>query len=343
MATNNKDNCKTATSWVEEDPPHIPHKSIASNDNNNDNITTYDDVDDTYIQSSAATCPPLIKLQFYGMCCPFLETEEEHDARDGYSNLQNYPITWYRKKLLSDVANDVKGIAPTRASGLINGIGQLFSGSGVGGDTTASHTSSGSSTNKQHTKQQNDSHSIPMTYVGVMATISIIDTDDHGPIIQIRSLDGWNDPTNIAAQKAVNDYLTSGVPWWDNETFRDTPPTKIIPLYMVDKIASGWSITNDGTAGGVKLYGAPQSKGLFSSNTGPELLRFDTLGGGGSTISDALYSSGKPTEPNKYSDKIILQLRSLIDWNRGRMARDIKRGKVGVAPKSNSPGYVTMS
>ena len=31
---------------------------------------------DEYIQSSAATCPPLVKLQFYGMCCPFIESEE---------------------------------------------------------------------------------------------------------------------------------------------------------------------------------------------------------------------------------------------------------------------------
>ena len=34
------------------------------------------DNDDEYIQSSAATCPPLVKLQFYGMCCPFIESEE---------------------------------------------------------------------------------------------------------------------------------------------------------------------------------------------------------------------------------------------------------------------------
>ena len=34
------------------------------------------DNNDEYIQSSAATCPPLVKLQFYGLCCPFIESEE---------------------------------------------------------------------------------------------------------------------------------------------------------------------------------------------------------------------------------------------------------------------------
>ena len=42
------------------------------------------------------------------MCCPFIETEEEHEQE---------PITWYRKKLLSDYSY----LAPS-AGGFIDGL-----------------------------------------------------------------------------------------------------------------------------------------------------------------------------------------------------------------------------
>jgi len=214
-------NDSEAASW--EDPPHII-PSVSVNANNKDTTKTdADDEDDTYIQATAATCPPLVKLQFYGMCCPFIETEEEYDARIGYSNLQNYPVTWYRKQVCSDFTNDAKGIAPS----LIDGIGQLFKSGG------ASNYSSKSSSKQQ----QHDGTSITMSFVGVMATLTIVDTDNHGPVLQIRSLDGWNDPTNEAAQNAVKEYITNGKPWWEDECVRDKPPSKVIPLYMIDKVA----------------------------------------------------------------------------------------------------------
>ena len=76
------------------------------------------------------------------------------------------------------------------------------------------------------------------------------------------------------------------------------PPSKVIPLYMIDKVASGFSLIGDSTAGGVKLYGTPTSKGFLSGSAAPELLRFDTLGGGGNSWSDdAPWLSGKPNEP----------------------------------------------
>jgi len=286
-----------------------PPCTVAGPNSDNGNNSTSDDA---YTPSSILSCPPLIHLQAYGFCCPFIETEEEHDARIGVTHLQNYPITWYRKKLLEDVAKDVKGVVPSAAGGLLDGLGQMF----------------GSNGKKHH---------IPMTYVGVPATLSIVDTDDHGPVIAIRTLE-MNDPSNSAAKDAINNYLTTGKPWWEDPIIKDKAPSKVIPFYMVDKVASGWSMTNDSTAGGVKLYSTASSKG-FLSGLGPELLRFDTLGGGGNTLRD----SPKPDEPNKYSDKIIVQLKSLVDWNRRRMARGIKHGTMGVAPKSTSPGYVAMT
>ena len=262
------------------------------------------------------------------MNIPWTSQYTEHDAREGYSNLQNYPITWYRKKLISDLANDAKQLAPN-ASQLIDGIGQLFR----SGSTTSNNSS------KRQQQNKHDGTSIPMTHVGVLATITVVDTDDHGPVIQIRTLDNDN-PSNQPAQNAIREYMTNGKPWWEDPCIRDQPPSKVIPLYMVDKVASGgWSFSSDPTSGGVKLLAAPESKGFLSS-AGPELLRFDTLGGGGSTLSDAIWSSSKPNEPNKYADKVIVQLKSLVDWNRRRMAKDIKRGRVGVAPKSTGTGYV---
>ena len=83
------------------------------------------------------------------------------------------------------------------------------------------------------------------------------------------------------------------------------------------------------------------------SGFGPELLRFDTLGGGGNeTFGDVMQGATRRAdnnEPYKHSDKVIVQLKSLIDWNRRRMARDIKHGNVTVAPKAVGPGYVAMT
>lgn len=260
-----------------------------------------------YEPSSLTSCPPLLRLQAYGFCCPFLETEEEHDARVCVNHLQNYPITWYREKMLEDVANDVNRVVGSSTTGekIMGGINQMFGG--------------------------NAKKRIPMSYVGVPATLSVVDTDNHGPIIEIRTLDMKN-------PSVVNDYITSGKPWWEDQSLKDKPPSKIVPMYMVDKVASGWSVTGDSTAGGVKIYAAPPSKG-FLSGLGPELLRFDTLGGGGSSLMD----KPEPNEPNKYSGKVILQLKSLVAWNRRRMARGIKQGTMGVVPKPNSPGYVAMA
>jgi len=45
---------------------------------------------------TAATRPPPMRLQYYGLCCPFFETDEEHD----------HPIAWYRKKRAEEVVVD---------------------------------------------------------------------------------------------------------------------------------------------------------------------------------------------------------------------------------------------
>mmetsp|Transcript_13335 Transcript_13335/g.24150 ORF Transcript_13335/g.24150 Transcript_13335/m.24150 type:complete len:131 (-) Transcript_13335:20-412(-) len=60
---------------------------------------------------------------------------------------------------------------------------------------------------------------IPMSYVGVPAILSVVNTDNHGPIIEIRSLD-MNNPSNSSI---VNDYLTSGKPWWEDTSLRNKP------------------------------------------------------------------------------------------------------------------------
>ncbi|KAL9182162.1 hypothetical protein ACHAXT_012814 [Thalassiosira profunda] len=267
-----------------------------------------------YTPSSLAACPPLARLQAYGLCCPFLETEEDHDARDCVNTLQNYPITWYRKKRVEDVTNDVRGAVPS-SGGIMKGLGAMLGGTGKA--------------------------EIPMAYVGVPATLTVVDTEEHGPLIEVRALE-TNDPDDAEARDVLHKFVTEGKPWWEDPIIKDSAPSKVIPVYIIDQVAAGWSLTGDATAGGVKLHAAPKEKGFLHSGTGPELLRFDTLGGGGSLLGKA-FGPVKTDEPNKHSDKIIVQLRSLIDWNRTRMAKEIQKGNVAVAPKSSSPGYVAMS
>jgi hypothetical protein len=280
--------------------------------NNTSKITPHTTTDDLeYTQSSLTSCPPLLGLQAYGLCCPFLETEEEHDARTGIHNLQSYPITWYRKKLLRDVAKNVaRDVKKTNRQagnfidGIVANVDKLLGASMRGAN--------------------DDGGSIPMTYVGVPATLTVIDTEEHGPILRVQAVEDAGDGDR--REQSLDGKL-------DHEL-----PCKIIPLSAIDTICTGWSLINDSTAGGIKLFGFPQSNSMFGGS-GEELLRFDTLGGGGNVMSDTLFPV-KAEEPNKYSDKVICQLRSLVDWNRRRIADDVKRGRVRVE-QTGASSYVT--
>ncbi|KAL7537738.1 hypothetical protein ACHAWF_005880 [Thalassiosira exigua] len=272
----------------------------------------------SYEPPSVLSCPPLLQLQMYGLCCPFIETEEEHDARIGASHLQNYPITWYRKKLLEDVAKDVKdlgdvvedGVAPM-GSGcnvreLMQGLGQLL-------------------------RCGDKKDEILTEFVAVPAIMSIVDTNNHGPVIEIRALE-VHDQSDAKARNAVNDHVTGGRPWWEDPALKEKAPSKVIPLYMVDKVSTAWSINNETTAGDVRLYATPTSKG-FLSWPGPELLRFDTVGGG--TMGGIAMER---QDPNTRIDNVIITLTSLVDWNRRRIFQDIKHGKAGIVLNANSQG-----
>ena len=189
-----------------------------------------------------------------------------------------------------------------------------------------------------------------MTYVGVLATMSVVDTDAHGPVIQIRALDDGRggSSSSSASEASVREYVATGRPWW--EDLRERPPSAVVPLYMVDAVASGWNLTGGGwnTGGVVRLYASPSpspsppGSGFLGemmtamtggAGTGRELLRFDPLSRGRGDF-----------EPNEGVDDVIVQLRSLVDWNRRRMARDIEEGRAIAVPKSPaSPGYVAMS
>lgn len=311
-------------------------------------VTTVEEDDAASIPShdnlytpSTSPCSPLVQLQMYGMCCPFLETEEEHDARIGAHHLQSYPIIWYRTKRVRDVARDVRGgidNVSKEAGGIFGGIVTNF--------------------DRLMGKNSPSSASLPMTYVGVPSLLSIIDSEDHGPVIEIRAkeeLDGGktdslsNSDTQDEKREAKIGHATISIqqaepaprPWWEEPELKSSPPAKVIPLYLIDKVTCGYSLFGDATAGGIKLFGAPPANtGMFSS--GAELLRFDTLGGGGNVLSDWLFPI-KAEEPNKYSNKVIDQLKSLVAWNRRRIANDIEQGKARIAPKGNGGDGLVVS
>jgi len=49
--------------------------------------------------------------------------------------------------------------------------------------------------------------------------------------------------SNKQQQPQLKEYITNGKPWWEDECVRDKPPSKVLPLYMIDKVASGKSHT----------------------------------------------------------------------------------------------------
>lgn len=259
----------------------------------------YEAVGPAYSSPDITSCPPLVQLRAYGICCPFFETEEDQEARVGAQLLTNYPITWYRKQTVIESVSDDEEDNETNndhssregggfIDGLVTSVDKLF-----GKDTTSS------------------------VYYGVPATLSIIDTEQCGPLIKVQATSMGNDED-----------------CWDDE-HSDTQnnqtrrlPSISIPLHLVDSVSAGWSLIGDNTQGGIKLFARkPQSAGLLGLNSGEELLRFDTHGGGGDDWSEAVLPV-KSTEPNEYADRIITRLRALIAWNRKRMADDVQQGKI---------------
>mmetsp|Transcript_19653 Transcript_19653/g.32224 ORF Transcript_19653/g.32224 Transcript_19653/m.32224 type:complete len:268 (+) Transcript_19653:73-876(+) len=246
----------------------------------------YETVGPAYTSPGIASCPPLLQLRAYGICCPFFETEEDHEARVGAQILTNYPITWYRKQVFAGVSSGGGDENATNnhsalegggfIDGLVTGVDKLF----------VSNKSS--------------------MYCGVPATLSIIDTEQCGPLIKVKAI---------------------GVVGKEN-THATRLPSISIPLHLVDSVSAGWSLIGDNTEGGIKLFARKQlSNGLLGINSGEEILRFDTLGGGGDDWSEAVLPA-KLTEPNEHVDKIIARLRALIAWNRKRMTADVQQGKI---------------
>ena len=239
------------------------------------------------------SCSPLVKLQAYGICCGIFESEEDREARVGAQLLNNYPITWYRevpKQVVDDDDVDdsqentnkadnhaAEGGAGGFIDGLVTSVDKMFFG----------------------TKDKRKA-----SYYGIPATLSIIDTEQCGPVILVKAID---------IDK--------------REPGSGSPPSISIPLYLVDTVSAGWSLVGDNTQGGVKLFARKDSSPL--GRGAEELLRFDALGGGGDDWSETVFPK-KSTEPNEHADRIIARLRALIDWNRNRLADDVREGKVNV-------------
>jgi hypothetical protein len=277
---------------------------------------------DEYTSPPLTSCPPLTALQTYGICCPFLESEDEHDARTCIQNLQHYPIVWYRSLKMGEITNGItQGVVRgAEAVGVDRGTSTTVvqsAGSFIDGMLGTVDKLLGTST-----KNVNKAH-VPLTLVGVKAELSVVDTEEFGPVILVRQIQENDNDSKCSSHDNDADQLNN------NNALDSTQqlPTTIIPLCKIHNICPGYSILNDPTAGGIKLYSRPNS---FLSS-GEELLRFDTLGGEGtSLLSGSLFPTSK-VKPNEFSDSVMEQLRSLVEWNRRRVARDVKKGRLEVS------------
>ena len=264
------------------------------------------------------SCSPLIKLQAYGICCGIFESEEDREARVGAQLLNNYPITWYREVLKQvdddddvddsqDNANKSDNHAESGGGGFIDGlvtsVDKMFFG----------------------TKDKRKA-----SYYGIAATLSIIDTEQCGPVILVKATDIDIDKREPATSSSSATNSNKNKDWWEEQSEETSsgggPPSISIPLYLVDTVSAGWSLVGDNTQGGVKLFARKDSSLGRGAN---ELLRFDALGGGGDDWSETVFPK-KSTEPNEHADRIIARIRALIDWNRKRLADDVREGKVNV-------------
>jgi hypothetical protein len=109
---------------------------------------------------------------------------------------------------------------------------------------------------------------------------------------------------------------------------RDRPPSAVMPLYMVDKVAL--SRTGEGA---MWLHAVPlQSRaggfmGRMMTGCSPrqELLRFNPL---------LTTHHSNNLGLNKDANGVIVWSRLLVDWNRRRLVREIKKGRAIIVPRN---------
>jgi len=183
---------------------------------------------------------------------------------------------------------------------------------------------------------------IPMVYVGVSATLSVVDTANYGPAIKVVSTEVMEERSASGASTLGNDVDGA----LSDKSSKNAQ--KIIPLSQIDNVSAGWSLLNDPTAGGIRLTSVPSAGGGFFQNVtgGEELLRFDTLGGGG----NAFQPHKVGVKPNEYVDEVLGYLRNLVEWNRWRIEkkrerREKREGKDRrrIGEQDDSDGYISMS
>lgn len=272
-----------------------------------------------YTTQPITSCPPISQLQAYGFCCPFAISDEESDAKDCINNLQRYPIIWYRQVSVGEAACGLKkdviigaeslGIDRSASRSVVKGASSLIDGMlGFLGTSTKSV----------------DQANVPLKYVGVNAELSVVDTEEYGPVILVQQIPNDDDSSY---ENDKDDDPPNQAQHNENDRGKQKKlPSKLVPLYKIATISPGYSIFNDSTAGGIKLHGRATS--ILSS--GEELLRFDTLGGKGGNILDDMRNTFFPvkTKPNEHVNAIIEQLNSLVEWNRKRIACDVEKGRV---------------
>lgn len=298
-----------------------------------------------------------------------------------YDNFQNRPIGWYRKKRIAAATITSSSPSLSKSRDVVGG--------GEGGDwyDDATHdvrgwfmedlgslfgsTPPSSSSKETMTATQDMPEMAEMKYVAVLATMTIKDTIDNGPVIEIRTLDNDNNNSAIASSyTALQEYILTGKPWW--ESIKNKMPSTIVPLYVIDTVTAALNQWGNNEGGKILLHAAPNTNTTSSASTTSstnkddgiiqilnnmmigisgtqtnrqELLRFDPL-----PQLQLPSPQSKTTTPNYNNndvdddavDTIVEELMSLVITNRQNMARDIINGKTIVAPKSTTPGYILL-
>ena len=298
-----------------------------------------------------------------------------------YDNFQNRPIGWYRKKRVS-------AAAATTSSPLSSSKSRDVIAGGEGGDwyEEATQDVSGwfmedlgslfgntppSSSSKEKTTKATTEEMSEMKYVAVLATMTIKNTVDNGPVIEIRTLDDDNASSISSSYAALQEYILTGKPWW--EVIKNKIPTTVVPLYVIDTVTTTSNQWPNNEGGKIVIHAAPTNTTSSSSTASStnkedgiidilnnmmigisgsksnrrELLRFDPLPQ--LPLSSSQTNNSKTATPDSRNDDddsidtIVEQLQSLVITNRQIMAQDIINGKIIVAPKSSTPGYIAST
>lgn len=244
---------------------------------------------------------PILQLRTFGLFCPLLETEGDHNARIALCALQDVPIKWYLKgkpkcaPVIPREGNEhiSSSISPKKGfvSGLLSNI---------------KHTAKKNASQCKKDDDFTSKNDKTCFFVSIDAVLNVVDVDGL-PTLRVESVNPM-EAHMLQEELHFPDFSSKIDTFQQTSSTSEAKITRQIPLRSIDSASIGtgffweWKhkVPHDPKEG-VKIYGVSQTHRI--SGIGRKLVQFDVM-----PTPDREYSIGR--------DDVVHYVNVLSRWDR---------------------------